>query len=149
MPEPPKTRTAVIGAGAFGRNHLRVWRELEAAGHPIELCAVVDPAPDIAASVARELGRPVYSSIDELLAAQPLPHAASVAVPTSRHFDIALQLLSAGVDVLLEKPMTTTLAQADQLIELAKRGGRILQVGHLERFNPAVRAVRPIVNRPL
>ncbi len=144
-----KTRIAVVGAGAFGRNHLRVWRELQAAGAPVELCAIVEPDAILAASLRREQGCPIYPSVAEMLAAQPLPDAASVAVPTSRHFEIAAELLTAGVDILLEKPMTATLDQADQLIALAEQHRRILQVGHLERFNPAVRAVRPIVHRPL
>lgn len=128
---------------------MRVWRELEAAGAPVELVTIVEPEQNLAAALAQEHGRPVISSVDELLASQPLPHAASVAVPTSRHFQVASQLLAGGIDVLLEKPMTTTLDQADQLIDLAQRRGRILQIGHLERFNPAVRAVWPIVHRPL
>jgi len=149
LPELPKTRIAVLGAGAFGRNHLRVWQELAAAGAPVELCAIVEPEPALAVTLAREHSLPVYASVAELLASQPLATAASVAVPTSRHFEVASQLLTAGIDVLLEKPVTPTLAQARDLSALAQRDGRILQVGHLERFNPAVRAVRPIVHRPL
>ena len=140
---------AVLGAGAFGRNHLRVWRELAAAGAPIELCAIVEPESALAADFARQYSIPVYASVAELLASQPLPSAASVAVPTSRHFDVASQLLTAGIDVLLEKPIASTLEQARDLSALARHQKRILQVGHLERFNPAVRAVRPIVHRPL
>jgi predicted dehydrogenase len=147
--EPVPSRVAVVGAGSFGRNHLRVWRELEGAGVPVHLSAIVEPGHFIGTSLAAEYEVPVYGSIDELLAAQSLLHAASVAVPTSLHFPIAAQLLGAGVDVLLEKPMTETLEQADKLIEISERHGRILQIGHLERFNPAVRAVRPIVHWPL
>ena len=142
-------RVAVVGAGSFGRNHLRVWRELERAGAPVQLSAIVEPDANAADSLAAEYRVPIYRSVDELLTAQPLPHAASVAVPTSLHFHVAAQLLSAGVDVLLEKPIADTLEQADELIQMSKRHGRILQVGHLERFNPAVRAVRAIVHRPL
>jgi predicted dehydrogenase len=149
LPEPPTTRIVVVGAGAFGRNHLRVWRELEQSGAPVHLCGIVEQDPALAASLAAEFSLSVYCSVDELLASLPLPDAASVAVPTSLHYDIAARLLTAGVDVLLEKPMTTTLEQADKLIALAERNRRILQVGHLERFNPAVRAVRPIVRQPL
>ena len=149
MTSPPTTRIAVIGAGAFGRNHLRVCREIEQAGAPVRLSAIVEPDPALAAQFAAEYHVPAFASLAELLSSGPLPDAASVAVPTSLHYEVAAQLLSAGVDVLLEKPMTTSLDQADNLIELAHRHKRILQVGHLERFNPAVRAVRPIVHRPL
>jgi predicted dehydrogenase len=149
LPELPKTRIAVVGAGAFGQNHLRVWQELQAAGAPVELCAIVEPDAQLAASLALPHGCSLYSTVGEMLAAQVQPDAASVAVPTVQHFDVARQLLTAGVDVLLEKPMTATLDQADQLIALSEQHRRILQIGHLERFNPAVRAVRPIVHRPL
>ncbi len=149
MPAPPTTRIVVVGAGAFGRNHLRVWQELEQSGAPVHLSAIVERDPVLAATLAVEFSLPFYHSVSELLASQPLPAAASVAVPTSLHFVIAAQLLTAGVDVLLEKPMTTTLEQADELIALAERNGRILQVGHLERFNPAVVAARAHLTRPM
>ncbi|MGC1783371.1 MAG: Gfo/Idh/MocA family oxidoreductase [Acidobacteriaceae bacterium] len=149
MPEQPPSRVAVIGAGSFGRNHLRVWRELERAGLPVQLSAIVEPGAAVADNLAAEYRVPIYRSIDELLVAQPLPQAASVAVPTSLHFKAAAQLLAAGIDVLLEKPIADTLEQADDLIQISERNHRILQIGHLERFNPAVRAVRAIVHRPL
>lgn len=126
-----------------------MWRELEQAGEPVQLIAIVETGAALGASLAAEYALPVYPSVKELLSAQPLPDAASVAVPTSQHCDIAAQLLQADVDVLIEKPITATLDQADRLIDLATCRHRILQVGHLERFNPAVRAVRSIVHRPL
>jgi predicted dehydrogenase len=146
---PSTTRIAVVGAGTFGRNHLRVWRELESSGAPMRLSAIVESNSALAANLAAEFQLPAYLSVEELLASQPLPDAASVAVPTSLHSAVASQLLTAGIDVLLEKPIAATLDQADELIDLAERHGRILQTGHLERFNPAVRAVRPIVRQPL
>lgn len=149
MAESRPSRIAVIGAGSFGRNHLRVWRELERVGAPVRLSAIVEPDSALAASLASEYQIPVFPTVVELLSTSPLPDAASVAVPTSLHYAIAARLLEAGVDVLLEKPMTATLNEADRLIEIAERGNRILQIGHLERFNPAVRAVRRIVDRPL
>lgn len=139
----------MVGAGSFGRNHLRVWRELERAGEPVQLCAIVEPDAALATTLSADYQVPVFRSVEELLTTQPLPDAASVAVPTSLHYDVAARLMEAGVDVLLEKPMTATLDEADRLIGIAERCGRILQVGHLERFNPAVRSVRGIVNRPL
>lgn len=139
----------VVGAGVFGRNHLRIWRTLENAGAPVRLIGIVEPDSSVAANLAAEYRIPVYGSTAELLRSNALPHAASVAVPTSDHASVASELLLAGIDVLLEKPFTATLQQADDLISLAQRHQRILQVGHLERFNPAVRAVRPILHQPL
>ena len=143
------SRIAVIGAGAFGRNHVRVWKALENAGAPVRLIGIVEPDSTLAANLAAEYQLPIYASTDELLFSQSLLDAASVAVPTSLHTSVTSQLLAAGVDVLVEKPFTATLQQADDLIDLAQRNNCILQVGHLERFNPAVRAVRPLLRQPL
>ncbi|MEO6965895.1 MAG: Gfo/Idh/MocA family oxidoreductase [Acidobacteriaceae bacterium] len=145
----PPSRIVVVGAGAFGRNHLRVWQALENAGAPVHLAGIVEPDTSLAASLATEYQLPVYPSINALLSSNPRPDAASVAVPTSLHASVASQLLAAGVDVLVEKPFTATTEQADDLIGLAQRHNCILQVGHLERFNPAVRAVRPLLRQPL
>ena len=139
----------VVGAGVFGRNHLRIWRALEDAGAPVRLVGIVEPDPSAASNLAAEFRVPVYPSTTELLLSTEIPDAASIAVPTSQHASVASELLSAGVDVLVEKPFTTTLQQADELIALAQRHKRIVQVGHLERFNPAVRAVRSILHKPL
>jgi predicted dehydrogenase len=149
LPQSPTTRVAVIGAGSFGRNHVRVWRELERDGAPVVLAGIVEPNAALAAELIATHDVPVYGSVDELLAAGPAPNTASVAVPTSRHFDVAAHLLAAGIDLLLEKPIAATLEQADKLIALAGQHSRILQIGHLERFNPAVQAMRPIIHRPL
>ena len=97
----------------------------------------------------RNIAFPSTASTSELLRSTELPDAASIAVPTSQHAAVAAELLSAGVDVLVEKPFTATPQQADELIALAQRHNRIVQVGHLERFNPAVRAVRSILHQPL
>jgi predicted dehydrogenase len=139
----------VVGAGVFGRNHLRIWRALEDAGAPVHLVGIVEPNSSAAAHLAAEYRVPVYASTSELLRATEPPDAASIAVPTSQHAAVAAELLSSGVDVLVEKPVTATLQQADELITLAQRHKRIVQVGHLERFNPAVRAVRSILHQPL
>lgn len=139
----------MVGAGAFGRNHLRIWRALADAGSPVRLIAIVEPNSSAATSLAAEYCVPIYTSTSELLRSMELPDAASIAVPTSAHASVASELLSAGVDVLVEKPFTATLQQADDLISLAQRHERIVQVGHLERFNPAVRAVRSILYQPL
>lgn len=140
---------AVVGAGAFGRNHVRVYRELQDAGLPVSLVAIVEPDPERAAALHQQYGVAVYSAIEECLSAPVRIDAASVCVPTSAHFDVASALLSAGVDVLVEKPIAATLAQADALVDLATASGRILQVGHLERFNPAITAVEPFLNSPM
>jgi predicted dehydrogenase len=136
-------RVAVVGAGEFGRNHVRVWRELDGA----ELVGVVDTDAERAARVAAEFGTRALPGIDAL--ASEHVQAVSLAVPTKEHARIGCRLLDAGFDVLVEKPMAASLEEADDLIAAAKPGGRILQVGHVERFNPAVTAVEKIVSRPM
>ena len=147
------TRIAVVGAGAFGRNHLRVLRELEDAGEPVTLAAVVDASEPVRQAAAAQYGIPAYASVEALLEALPgAPDrlaAAAVCVPTIHHATAAAPLLAAGLDVLIEKPFAATLAEADALSALASEHGRILQVGHLERFNPAVTAVRDLLTRPM
>ena len=142
-------RVAVAGAGAFGRNHLRVYRELEAAGLGVALVAVVDPDPARAADAAAKYAVPVFSTIDQLLAADLHLDAATVAVPTVHHHAVASVLLDAGLDLLVEKPLAASLPQADDLLDRAEKGSRILQPGHLERFNPAVLAVQSQLHRPM
>ncbi len=136
-------RVAVVGAGEFGRNHVRVWRETQGA----ELVGIVDTNADRAHKVAAEFGVRVLPGL-EALAAEKV-EAVSLAVPTKVHARIGCQLLEAGHDVLVEKPIAASLAEADELIASAKRAGRILQIGHVERFNPAVVAVYKIVARPM
>jgi predicted dehydrogenase len=142
-------KTAVIGAGAFGRNHLRVLAELAASGHPVTLTAVVDANPATAAAAAEKYAIPAFASVDELLAANLGLHAAAVAVPTIHHAKTAAPLLAAGIDLLIEKPLAASLEEADQILSLAEEHGRIVQPGHLERFNPAVLAARTHLNRPM
>ena len=149
MATSPPVRVAVLGAGAFGRNHLRVYRELEQAGSPVRLSAVVDPDPAVLAEASLKYGIPGFASGAELLRSGVELAAASVCVPTVHHAREARPLLAAGLDLLIEKPLTASLAEADELIALAAQHGRILQVGHLERFNPAVTAVRAHLTRPM
>jgi predicted dehydrogenase len=139
----------VAGAGAFGRNHLRVYRELEAAGLGVALVAAVEPDAARAAEAAAKYAIPVFPSVERLLAADLRLDAATVAVPTVRHHAVAAELLGAGLDLLVEKPLAASLNEADDLIAQADKGGRILQAGHLERFNPAVLAVEPKLRRPM
>lgn len=157
---PARLNIAVAGAGAFGRNHLRVYRDLEeaAAGSagaapPVHLAAIVDSDPQAGASLREEWNVPVFSSIEECLQARKAGRleldAISVCVPTIAHSAVALQALAEGLDVLLEKPIAATLPEADALLLEASATGRILQIGHLERFNPAVTAVVPRLNGPM
>ena len=139
----------MIGVGAFGRNHARVYHQLARETNSVILAGVVDQNITRAEAVAKEFGCSAFRSIEELLAASPIVHAASVAVPTIHHLAAARQLMQSGIDVLIEKPLTPSLAEADELIALAQSTGRIAQVGHLERFNPAVRATIPLITQPM
>lgn len=138
----------MVGAGAFGRNHLRVYRELEQAGAPVKLAAIVDPNEAARSAATAKYAIPGFASIDECLAACK-PDAASLCVPTVHHAQCARTLLASGVDLLIEKPIAASLAEADEIVRLARDLGRTVQVGHLERFNPAVRAVRGLLNHPM
>ena len=137
-----KVRVAVVGAGDFGRNHARVYREIEEA----DLVGIVDANPARAAQVAKEFSTEALPDIESLTGRVD---AVSLAVPTVEHARVGCRLLELGMDVLVEKPMAASLAEADALLSAALRAGRILQVGHLERFNPGIVAVMPALNRPL
>ena len=126
-----RARVAVIGAGAFGLNHCRVIHESERA----ELAAVVDIDPGRAHEAAEKYGTEAFTDAREAIGAA---EAAIVAAPTTAHEQVGVMLMQAGLDVLIEKPIAPDLESAQRLIEASERAGRILQVGHLERFNPAV-----------
>ena len=113
------------------------------------LAAAVEPDAKRAEEVAAQYGIKTFASVDELLRADVKLDAAVVAVPTLKHHEVTTTLLDAGLDVLVEKPLAATLEEADDLIARAERGGRIVQPGHLERFNPAVLAVEPKLKRPM
>jgi predicted dehydrogenase len=196
VPTSNPIRVAVIGAGAFGRNHLRVYSELELAadgcpgsgfsdpGLPVsptsapdvllgtgfspsvnpsaeagasapegipavQLAALVDPNPTVRDEAASRYNIPTFATVDDLLAANLNLHAASICVPTTHHAAIATQLLAAGLDVLIEKPIASTLAEADAILAAASKHNRIAAVGHLERFNPAVTATLDRLNAPM
>ena len=140
---------AVVGVGTFGRNHARVYHQLTQEGLPVRLVGVVDPDTARADSVAREFSCRSFGSIEQLTTTHSEVQAASVAVPTIHHLNTARQLMEAGIDVLIEKPLATSVAEADELIRLAKRLDRLAQAGHLERFNPAVRATLPFITQPM
>ena len=128
-------RIAVIGAGHLGRIHTR----LLAGDDQFELVGIVDPSATARQAMAQEHGVAVFSDFRQL---QGQAEAAVVATPTILHHEVASYLLQNGVHVLVEKPITTTVSQANALIQLAGRHGRVLQVGQVERFNPAYRAGR-------
>lgn len=134
-------RAAVIGVGYLGRFHAQKYAALPG----VELVAVVDANPAARAAVAAELNTTGLADHRELLGRVD---AVSIATPTPLHHAIARDLLAADVHVLVEKPITTTVAEARELIELAAAHRRVLQVGHLERFNSAVQAIEGVVSRP-
>ena len=130
-------RVGVIGVGALGQHHARVYAALEG----VLLAGVYDVDAGRAGEVAARHGTRAFAHLRELL---PEVDAVSVAVPTVDHLRVARAALEAGKDVLVEKPMTTTLAEADEMIALAEARGAVLQVGHIERFNPAVEVLRRV-----
>src|SRR6476646_2491637 len=133
---------AVVGAGGFGKNHLRVIHEMAGA----DLVAVVDTDAARSAEAAAQYGCKSLTDVSGLIGHVD---AAVVAVPTNAHADVGCRLLEAGIDVLVEKPIAPDLASADRLIQSAESNSRILQVGHLERFNPAVMALEKAARLPL
>lgn len=136
-----KLRAAVIGVGYLGRFHAQKFAALE----DVELAGVVDTSADRAAEVAAEVGCRAYTDYRELLREVDL---VSIVVPTQFHFQVARDCFEAGCHVLLEKPVTRTVEEADQLIELASKNRCVFQVGHLERFNPAVLALQGVIKNP-
>ena len=136
-----KLRVAVIGVGYLGRFHAQKYAALPGCS----LAAVVDSRAEAGGALAQELNTKAVVDYRELLGQVD---AVSIATPTPAHFDIALAFLESGAHVLVEKPITETVAQAQQLIAAAQRAGRVLQVGHLERFNPAIVAAEPLLRAP-
>lgn len=136
-----RLRAAVVGVGYLGKFHAQKYAGLD----DVELVAVVDSDADRAAAIANENHTRAETSLAALYGKVD---CVSLAVPTPLHLDIASDLLAHGIDVLVEKPMTETVPDGLRLVELAERNGRILQVGHLERFNPAIRALTGMITRP-
>jgi predicted dehydrogenase len=126
-----------------------VYRELQEAGQAIDLVAVVDRDAAVLAAASDKFGVPGFESVEACLAAVGRLDAASICVPTVHHASAAEPLLAAGVDLLIEKPLAASLADADRILELARTHRRIVQTGHLERFNPAVTAARQHLHKPM
>jgi predicted dehydrogenase len=126
-----------------------VYQQLGKEGASVILKAVVDADVGRAEAVAREYSAQAFASVEQLVKICPDIRAASVAVPTVHHLETARTLMLAGVDVLIEKPLAASVAEADELVAIAQENGRIGQVGQLERFNPAVRATIPLITQPM
>jgi predicted dehydrogenase len=135
-------RIGVIGTGSLGYHHARILRDLPG----IVFKGFFESNADRAGMVARELGIRAYPSLDALLGDVD---AVSIVVPTPRHHAVAKRALEAGKHLLIEKPITVTLAEADELLAIAERMGVLIQIGHIERFNRAIRAALPHVDSPL
>lgn len=138
---PARTRVGVMGAGALGYHHVRILRELE----DVELVGFHESRPERAAEVAAELGVRAWDDPAALIEAC---EALTIVVPTPAHFGVARAAVSRGRHVLIEKPLTATLAEADEILAIAKANGALVQTGHVERFNRAIRAAMPYVDRP-
>jgi predicted dehydrogenase len=137
-------RVAVVGVGGFGRHHARIYGELRDEG--VRLVGLVDVDPAKPRELATRLGVPVASRVEDL---PERVDAVSVAVPTRAHRAVAEPLLLRGVHCLVEKPIAPTAAEGEALVAAAERGGALLQVGHVERFNPVMAAIERLGVRPV
>jgi predicted dehydrogenase len=135
-------RVGVVGVGSIGKNHARICSGLKGA----KFAAIYDTNGDVARSIGRQYRVPVASSLEEFI---PLIDAATVAAPTNTHYEIGRRLLEAGKHVLIEKPITQTPREAEELVRLARERSLILQVGHVERFNPVLSALQAGLTRPV
>ena len=137
-------RVGVVGVGHLGQHHARVYTELLGTN----LVGVVDVNESRAAAIGENLGVPWFTDFDDFIK-RTSPEAVSVVVPTSMHFEIARKALLNGISVLIEKPVTTTVHEAEELIRYAAESDLVLQVGHIERFNSAVQYISKIIHEPL
>jgi len=139
-----KLKVAVLGVGSLGKEHARIYAEMAAAGQ-IEFAGLHDVSPQQAAKIAERYRVPVFASVDEAIAGAD---ALSVVTPTPTHFDLARRVLGAGKHALVEKPMTDNAAQAAELVQLAQEKRVVLQVGHVERFNPVLAYLEKVATDP-
>ncbi|MGD2050502.1 MAG: Gfo/Idh/MocA family oxidoreductase [Chloroflexota bacterium] len=137
MNEKEKLKVAVIGVGAMGRNHARVYSDIPG----VQMVGVADSNTEMAADVARRYGGQVYADYCQLLDEQH-PDAVTVAVPTIDHLEVALEVIERGIHLLIEKPIAFTVEEGRRLIDAADEAGVKLMIGHIERFNPAVLALK-------
>ncbi|MGE4619069.1 MAG: Gfo/Idh/MocA family oxidoreductase, partial [Planctomycetota bacterium] len=135
-------RIGVVGVGHLGSAHARIWREIQSA----ELIGVFDSSSQRAQEIADLQDCRVFDSIESVV---DQVDAVSIVTPTPFHLETALPFLEAGKAVLVEKPLAATMDQADQICSVAERSGSVLQVGHIERFNPVIRAAIHLVEKPL
>ena len=131
----------MIGAGGLGQHHIRILRDMQGP----DFIGFVESRPDRATQVAQELGVRAFDSLDSLL---DQVDAVTIVVPTPFHFEVAKKVLSRGIHALIEKPIATTLAEAEEMLALAAAHGALVQTGHVERFNRAIRAALPYVHTP-
>ena len=139
-----KVKVAVLGTGSLGQNHVRIYSELAATGL-VEFTGIFDTSADTARKIAAKHGTRVFASIAELAAASD---AVNIVTPTTTHFELAKSLLQQGKHVLVEKPMTDNTAQAAELVQLAQQKNCVLQVGHVERFNPVFKYLETAAPEP-
>jgi predicted dehydrogenase len=139
-----KVKVAVLGTGSLGQNHVRIYSELAATGL-VEFTGIFDTSADTARKIAAKHGTRVFASIAELAAASD---AVNIVTPTTTHFELAKSLLQQGKHVLVEKPMTDNTAQAAELVQLAQQKNCVLQVGHVERFNPVFKYLETVATQP-
>ncbi len=137
-----KIRIGVIGVGHLGQYHVQKYRAIDG----VDLVGIVDSDKDRALEIAKRYDTRIFKSVGEILDSVD---AVSIAVPTESHFEVAAEVLSHGVHLLIEKPITYEGSQADELIALAAKNGLALQVGHVERFNPAVVKMESLLTRPI
>jgi predicted dehydrogenase len=139
-----KVKVAVLGTGSLGQNHVRIYAELAAAGQ-VELAGIFDIQADTARKIAAKHNTRIFNSVAEAAATTD---ALNVVTPTTTHFELAKLLLQQGKHVLVEKPMTDNTTQAAELVQLAQQNNCVLQVGHVERFNPVFKYLETVATQP-
>ncbi len=142
--KPTRLRVAVLGGGSLGKEHVRIYAQLAAAGR-LEFAGLYDVLPDTARKLAEKYKVQQFKSVAEAASASD---ALSIVTPTTTHFELAQALLAQGKHVLVEKPMTDNGAQAAELVELAQKNDCVLQVGHVERFNPVFNYLETVATEP-
>jgi len=139
-----KIKVSVLGAGSLGKEHVRIYAEL-AAAKQMDFVGLYDVVAETARKAADKYRAPAFNSVAAAIAASD---AVSIVTPTTTHFDLAKLLLQQGKHVLVEKPMTDNAAQAAQLVQLARENNSVLQVGHVERFNPVFKYLETVATEP-